>query len=306
MHFYKAYGLHIHSEIELPELESDIQSEPDLTIHIRHVHLPDDLQETKIFRRGIKANFGQSGNNQLFLQWPGVADFEAIDGKLLIVNSFTSDRELLSLFTVSEALGLILFQKGFFLLHASSVNVGNEAWCFMGDPGAGKSTSAAAFVKAGCPLLSDDLTAIYFENGAAYVLPAYPQLKIWENTATGLDYANKDLRPLTEGHNKFSHIPDELFGHDPVKLAHIFFLSETSETPELERLSPSEAPTELLRHFPLAIDMLTPEVIKTHFMQSLKCFQLASLWKKSRELNFQLLEKWVKTSVDTLMPVVQS
>lgn len=304
MHFYKAYGLHIHSEVELPELESDIQSEPDLKISLGQVHLP-DLQETKIFRRGIKAKFGQAGSSRLFLQWAKVADFEAIDGHSLVINSFTNDRELLSLFTVSEALGLILFQRGYFLLHASSVNVGDEAWCFMGDPGAGKSTSAAAFVKAGCPLLSDDLTAIFFKNNVAFVLPAYPQLKIWENTATGLDYADEHLRPLSEGLNKFSHIPDDLFCHEPVKLAHIFFLTDPSETPVLERLPPSEAPTELLRHFPLAVHMLTPDVIKNHFMQSLKCYQAASLWKKSRDQNFEQLEKWVKTSVDTLMPVAQ-
>ena len=304
MHFYKAYGLHIHSEIELPELESDIQSEPDLTISLGQVNLP-DLQETKIFRRGIKANFGQSGDNRLFLQWSNVADFEAINGQSLIVNSFTNDGELLSLFTVSEALGLILFQRGYFLLHASSVNVGDEAWCFMGDPGAGKSTSAAAFVKVGCRLLSDDLTAIFFKNEEAYVLPAYPQLKIWENTATGLDYADDHLRPLSEGLNKFSHVPEELFCHEPVKLGHIFFLTEASKTPELERLSPSEAPSELLRHFPLAVHLLTPDVIKMHFMQSLKCYQAASLWKRSRDQNFEQLEKWVKTSVNTLMPVAQ-
>ncbi|WP_229254029.1 serine kinase [Dyadobacter sp. NIV53] len=227
MHYYKAFGLHINSEIELPELSSiEPQALYDLQIKIGPVVLP-QLKKTLIYRRGIRAGFGQDNAGILYLNWDGVGNYSATNGNLLILSPLTTDPNLLSLFTVSEALGLILFQRGYFLLHASSVQVGNEAWCFMGSPGAGKSTTAAAFVKMGCKLLSDDLTAIGFNNnGEPMVIPAYPQLKIWEKTVNGLQYDKSELQPVSEGVNKFSYQPKIGFTHEPIRLKEIFFYTK--------------------------------------------------------------------------------
>ena len=225
MYSYKAFGLSIVSDIGLPEL-SVIESQADYDLHIKigPIVLP-KVKKTMIYRRGIRAGFGQDNSANLYLHWDGVADYSAVNGKLLTISPLTTDPNLLSLFTVSEALGLILFQKGYFLLHASAVQVGDEAWCFMGSPGAGKSTTAAAFVKMGCPLLSDDLTAISFnDKGEAVIIPAYPQLKIWDNTVNGLQYDKSDLQPVSEGVNKFSYQPKTNFLHEPVRLKEIFFL----------------------------------------------------------------------------------
>jgi len=247
MYFYKSYGLLISSEIELPEL-SEIQdqgSSTDLKVSMAEFAMP-ELVKTNIHRRGIRAFFGEDEAGNLFLHWEGVADFKAIGGDLLLISPKTNDMNLLTLFTVSEALGLILFQKGYFLLHASSVKVGSEAWCFMGNPGAGKSTTAAAFIKAGCKLLSDDLTAIKFdETGNGFIIPAYPQLKIWDNTVEGLDYDKTSLSPVSEGVNKFSYQPKGTFEHKPVALKRIFFLHHAKNRAVLKEMNGHEIPTVL-------------------------------------------------------------
>lgn len=294
MYFYKAYGLKISSEIKLPELSDD---EPgngvDLTIRVAEIKLP-KLNKTMIHRRGIRASFAIGSTGNLFLFWPDVASFEAIDGQVLAVHSFTDDPNLLSLFTVSEALGLILYQRGLFLLHASSVQIGDEAWCFMGVPGAGKSTTAAAFIKAGCKMLSDDLTAIRFDaGGKAYIIPAYPQLKIWDNTVNGLSYDKAALKPVSEGVNKFSFQPKDNFSHEPVQLGQIFFIHRAMNRPTLAELSASDIPIKMLKNFPLPLRLLTEDSLKQHFLQSFSCSKFAKIWSKRRPDGFANLQKWV-------------
>ncbi|WP_031525668.1 serine kinase [Dyadobacter crusticola] len=301
MHYYKAFGLTVFSEIPLPELsEGDCNASPDLLIRTAAFELP-DLSKTQVYRRGIRALFGENAGD-LVLHWPGIASFKAIAGNELIVNPFVKDPNLISLFTVSEAIGLILFQRGLLLLHASSVLVGAEAWCFMGTPGAGKSTTAAAFIKAGGRLLSDDLTAIQIgENGSISVLPAYPQLKIWDKTVAGLQYNREVLEPVSEGVNKFSFQPKFDFPDQPVTLSKIIFLHRARNRGALQQVSVSEMPGELIKNFPLPAQLLTGEALKAHFLQSMKCAAQVEVIKKRRPEGFDLLEKWVQESVTHLV-----
>lgn len=297
MHHYTAFGLHIHSEISLPELaEGNQHSTPDVYIRQGAVELP-SMRPTTIYRRGIKAFFGRN-ENAMFLDWAGVASFKASGGNELIVSPVASEASIISLFTVSEALGLILFQREYFLLHASAVEVGDEAWCFMGMPGAGKSSTAAAFIKAGCRLLSDDLTAITFdEGGKPAIVPAYPQLKIWEKTVNGLQYAESDLEPVSEGVRKFAYHPREHFPTRPVPLKKVFFLHKARNKPAVQQMSLAEIPGEMLRNFPLATELMSGDNLKRHFFQSIQCAKSAELLRKRRPEGFDNLEKWVEASI---------
>ncbi|HEV7378427.1 MAG TPA: serine kinase [Dyadobacter sp.] len=302
MYFYKAFGLNISSEISLPELSAG-ENTPhiDLFIKAGEVKLP-RLLKTPIYRRGIRAMFGYGETGSLILHWPDTVDFEAIDGSTLVVSSYNSDPNIISLFTVSEAIGLILFQKRYFLLHASAVKVGNEAWCFMGNPGAGKSTTAAAFIKAGCELLSDDLTAITFNSdGSPYIVPAYPQLKIWDNTVNGLQYDRNDLQPVSEGVNKFSYQPTEHFPLEPVKLNAVYFIHKAKNQTLLARLSATAIPIETLKNFPLPVQLLKGELLKEHFKKSFLCATHADMWRKRRPDGFENLERWVNESISSAL-----
>ncbi len=294
MPLYQAFGLFIFSEIPLPELilAEDRDAIPDVRFIRSEVHFP-DLASTLIHRRGIMAQSAKGDDGALYLRWEGVAGYRAVEGSTLHVDSYTEDANLLSLFTVSEALGLILLQRELLLLHASAVRVGDAAWCFLGEPGTGKSTTAAAFVARGASLLSDDLTAICFDSDdRPYILPAYPQLKLWENTVNGLNLDPLKLTPVAEGINKFALRPDHDFPTEPVPLAKIFLLHKSSET-GLRKLSPIEGPIELVRHFPLGPNLLRGKAHRRHFQQSSSCAAQAQLWHKRRPEGFAELEKWV-------------
>ncbi len=252
------------------------------------------MTPTSIHRRGIMAESAEGNDGAIYLRWEGVAGYKAMNGDTLYVDPYTEDADLLSLFTVSEALGCILLQRGLLLLHASSVQVGGVAYSFLGEPGAGKSTTATAFVKRGALLLSDDLTAIYFDHeNRPHILPAYPQLKIWENTVNGLDFDKSKLSPVAEGINKFSLRPSHDFPTAPVPLAKIFLLHKPDELTTDRNLSPIEAPIELVRHFPLSPHLLRGKSHQRHFQQSSWCAIHTQIWNKRRPDGFPALEKWV-------------
>jgi len=103
-------------------------------------------------------------------------------------------------YLLGPVFGLILRLRGVTCLHASAVAFGDRAVVFVGSEGAGKSTTAAAFAKRGYAVLSDDivalsqaqaappLTSLATEFGVTFgggfqVLPAYPHLCLWPDSA---------------------------------------------------------------------------------------------------------------------------
>ncbi|TDB61143.1 phosphoenolpyruvate carboxykinase (ATP) [Arundinibacter roseus] len=299
MPLYFAFNLLIRSDISLPELNpaTETGQPEDIRICLTSLTLP-TLKQTPIHRRGVRARSGSAGSDTIFMSWKGIAAYKAVGGHTLFVDSYTEDASVLSLFTVSEALGCILLQRGLLLLHASAVQVGAGAYCFMGVPGAGKSTTATAFVQAGAPLLSDDLTAIWFnEKKEPFILPAYPQLKIWENTVEGLSFEKTDLQPVSEGINKFSFNPQHNFPTQPVPLAQVYFIHKARNKPALQQVKPTEVPIELVRHFPLATHLLEGKVLHQHFLQSMWCAAAASIWRKRRPADFKALQNWAESCI---------
>lgn len=295
MPLYKAFGLYIRSEIDLPELilARDERRSEDVNIRRAVIDFP-PLHDTFIMRRGVMAQNANDSDGSIYLRWGAIAGYRALGGDTLLVDSYTEDAGLLSLFTISEALGSILFQRGLFLLHASAVQMGSEAYVFAAAPGTGKSTTAMAFVQQGAPLLSDDLTAICFDaQNRPYVLPAYPQIKIWETTAKGLGFDQSALTPVAEGINKFAYRPDQNFPGSAVPLAKIFLLDKSPDSLADRRVSAIEAPVKLVRDFPLDASLLRGSYHQRHFWQSGWCTVHAEVWCMHRPEGFAALSAWV-------------
>jgi hypothetical protein len=101
-------------------------------------------------------------------------------------------------YLLGPVLGLLLRLRGITCLHASAVTFGGSSVVFVGSEGAGKSTTAAALARRGHAVLSDDIVALSMRRrdpggtgesdaGApellAHVLPAYPHLCLWPDSA---------------------------------------------------------------------------------------------------------------------------
>lgn len=294
-HYYTAYGLTIGSEITLSYLKEVEPTQVDITIRRGKIPTAPPWQETKLHRAGLQAEFAQEGPDQVWLNWPSLMQFMAIGGKELIVDTMTTDEGLLSLFTMSEAFGLLLFQKGYFLLHGSAIQLNNKGIVFVGEPGAGKSTTVAAFANRGVGIMSDDMVCIRVnKDGKPSLIPAFPQIKIWEKSVEGLQIAKDDLDLVREGANKFSWHESVSFEENAIPLEQIFVLTATKAGEStISEVPMSQRPIELLSYFPLPDALLHGEPLKDHFEKSVVIANTAPLHKMSRPANFAKLYDFV-------------
>jgi hypothetical protein len=164
----------------------------------------------------------------------------------------TSSLEDAATFLLGPVLGLLLRIRGVTCLHASAVAFNDRAVAFVGDEGAGKSTTAAAFARRGHSVISDDVVAIVERGDAFHVLPAYPYLSLWPDSVTMLYGPEKTLPTFSANWDKrvLSLAADRLrFEEKSLPLGAIFLLGERSSenaAPFLETLAPQECLVSLL------------------------------------------------------------
>ena len=106
----------------------------------------------------------------------------------------TSSIEHAASYLLGPVLGLLLRLRGVICLHASAVAFGDRSVAFVGSAGAGKSTTAAAFARQGCAVISDDIVALVEQEGAFRVMPAYPHICLWPESVKML-YASAEALP---------------------------------------------------------------------------------------------------------------
>lgn len=96
----------------------------------------------------------------------------------------------------------------------------------------GKSTTAGAFYRAGHQTVSDDSAALAFNAARSRyeVLPAFPQLKLWPESAAQVVEDPDQLRPLHSRVDKKSYSPEGSFPTDPLPLRGLFVLDWGEQT----------------------------------------------------------------------------
>ena len=209
---YLAFGEVIETDINFDDTLPEATAEKTISI-IESRIAENPLRLTKMHRQGIQARFGFIENDTI-LVWDSIIKFR-ISENVIEYQSLGADKKTLKLFTLSEAIGITLLLKGNFVLHGSCVLINDKAQIFVGEPGAGKSTAATAFWKAGKIILSDDLSVIKFIDEKPYVLPAFPQLKVWKDALNGLGIDTEGLEKSTEGGTKY--LIQQSFEKFPVK-----------------------------------------------------------------------------------------
>ena len=105
-----------------------------------------------------------------------------------------SSAEEAATYLLGPVLGLLLRFRGVTCLHASAVAIGGSVIAFVGAEGAGKSTTAAAFARAGFAAVSDDVVALVEREGDFFVSPSYPHLCLWPESVEML-YGTADALP---------------------------------------------------------------------------------------------------------------
>ena len=150
-------------------------------------------------------------------------------------------------FLAGPAFGCLLFVRGTTMLHGSAIALGDKAIALLGPPGAGKSTTAAAFALANFPVLTDDIVALAERDGEFLVQPAYRRLCLWPDSVAALCGSADALPLITAGWEKRGLV---LGNHGPfqqhaIPLAAIYVLSARTSSVPSGTLIPL-APRELL------------------------------------------------------------
>ena len=100
-------------------------------------------------------------------------------------------------------LSFVLRLRGVVCLHASAVAIGDRAVAFIGEPGAGKSTTAAAFAAAGYPVLTDDLLALHLSPPAPLAQPGLQRMNLTPDSAQALLGSTDALHKLAPTWDKW-------------------------------------------------------------------------------------------------------
>ncbi len=234
IHYYTAYNLNIASELPSPQLTS-ISETKEIDVHIRYGTVPEVLEDA-----ASKGVLYQAKPNEFLLHMKDIAGFWVRDGNEIVIDPAekATDDEI-RLFLFGSAFGALLHQRGLLVLHASAIETERGAVLFVGASGNGKSTTAAAFHQRGYSVLSDDVCVIILdEENNPVVLPAFPQIKIWADSAKVLDHETENLRKVRPQLEKFALMLDEGFTTSRKPLYAVYALS--SHNKEEFKLDPVE------------------------------------------------------------------
>jgi hypothetical protein len=240
MNSYRAYGLEVQSQLELPELYAG-QSGCDVSISI------------------VRASSSTQPSNG------GVSRFEIVDGvatyfnknigcitvrggsEIVVAPVANVDEQLLRLIILGPAFAMALHQRGGLVLHASAVSLQGKAILLVGEKGRGKSTTANALHAAGGTFLTDDVAALTSIEGVPMIAPGFPISKIDPKALDAMREPSDELFSIAGHRIKKGRKITERFAEESFPVHHIVSLAAGSAVAS-RVMSKSDAMFELMRH----------------------------------------------------------
>jgi hypothetical protein len=155
-----------------------------------------------------------------------------------------------AIYLTGPVLGFILRQRGHLALHASAVQIGGGALAIVGPHGAGKSTTAAALVTRGFPLITDDVLHVRRTASGWMAEPYAPGLRLWPDAAGLVLGHGASLPRLTPTWDKRVLEIDGInlmAASEPVVVHAILFIGEGEPVQDAPSFSPSSAAETVVR-----------------------------------------------------------
>ncbi len=230
-HKYRAFGLYVLSDIPFKELVASEESEPSNPFEKICIKQRDLSSIWDNY--GEKRKFKVLTDQSVLFTVNETATFYIEGGRIIYFDPHPSSSiDKIRLFILGSCMGVLLMQRRILPLHGSAVMKDGKAYLIVGDSGAGKSTLASTLILKGWSLLSDDVIPIQLVNGIAYVVPSYPQQKLWDESIKKLGLSVTSYHPLFDRENKYAIPVQNVFTHHSVPLAGIFVLHQVNERPK--------------------------------------------------------------------------
>ncbi len=154
---------------------------------------------------------------------PRIARMQVDSGREIVVECEGKEVDAIP-FLLGTAFGILLHQRNSLILHASAVSHQGRAIALCGPSGVGKSTLSAALCQAGCSFISDDVSAVRFENGVPMILSDSRQHRLWHDAIEKLALADRRGEAVRDPIEKY-HV-EPVSKSDAVPLSKIIVLRQ--------------------------------------------------------------------------------
>jgi hypothetical protein len=268
---YRAFGLRIASELELPELPAASPREGEAEVVIRMGTAP-------LVRRWATLN-------EELTVGPGAA-FLIRNGREITVDPRPdANPAAVRVVLLGRVMAFLLRQRGWLPLHASAVVIDNECVLFLGAVGAGKSTTAAAFHARGYLVITDDVGAVRITSeGRCIVQAAWPYVRLCDDARAVLGGSVHTATFQFDKHRydlNHAGTPDN---HYPVRCA---YMIEYGDAPVVEPIPSLQAIALLSRHSFVRHRNMEREALSRHLRD---CSAVARLIPVRRLVRLRSLE----------------
>ncbi len=234
---FRAYGLTFQSELDLPGTIAGGDA-PDVVIRFGTVAVGDDVP------KGSQGSWIRSAPGEIALYWEGVGHFLTRGGEEVVLQPAPGVApEVFQQAVLGPILCLVVLQRGWYPLHASSIRTGNSIIALAGPSGSGKSSLAAALNKMGYPLVADDVTVIDTSASPPMVQPGITALKLWPDSLDTLGKSARSLPRLDEETDKRRLEPQASV--DPSELRAVYMLGDAAR-PSMRTVPAEQAVLHLL------------------------------------------------------------
>jgi hypothetical protein len=230
---YVVHGLHLRSELALPELRrADAACSGEPVVDIRLGSAGAGLDQPA----HVGPTF-QVARDDYLLDVARVARFRVRNGREIVVDPQTvGEMRDVRLFLLSVAFGALCHQRGLLPLHASAIEVDGSCIAFAGRSRAGKSTLAAHYGRRGYRILCDDLCVLSVGAGTAPIAwPGAPRVKLWRDAVMQMGHDPASLDPVRHGLEKYHVALNGEAAAAALPLARIYTLYE-ARLPEQETI----------------------------------------------------------------------
>lgn len=116
------------------------------------------------------------------VQFPGYAEFEVSPAAIVCHPRAGVPIATVRHLLLDQLLPAILTSRARLVLHASAVAIRGGAIGFLGTAGVGKSTVAAALVRGGASIVTDDALVLDWNGDGVHAVPSYPGLRLWPDS----------------------------------------------------------------------------------------------------------------------------